>query len=182
MWVKKDGGLWDVTMGSFGGAEISELVDIFLLHQFKTGFPTVDFGLYRDDGLGHCEDMPGPTRDKMRKDIIKLFKDNRLNITIEMNAKVVNFLDCTFNLEKSIFHPFRKDNSDLLYINSKSNHPPGITKQLPTMVEQRSTNLSSSREQFVKAKSDYEKALGESGFKTNMKFTKQTPRSKSRAR
>ena len=32
VWVKKRGNLFDVTMGSFNGAEICELADLYLLH------------------------------------------------------------------------------------------------------------------------------------------------------
>ena len=48
---KKEGGLSDVTMGAFDGAEVCELVGNFLLHQLSMKFNKNDFGLYRDDGL-----------------------------------------------------------------------------------------------------------------------------------
>ena len=35
-WIKKDGNLFDVTMGSYEGAEICELVGLFLLHKSNT--------------------------------------------------------------------------------------------------------------------------------------------------
>ena len=97
-------------------------------------FPTISFGLYRDDGLGSYQDVPGPDRDRIRKNIIKLFKDNNLNITIDINKNIVNFLDCSFNLDKGTFGPYKKPNNDLLYISSDSNHPPNIKKQLPKML------------------------------------------------
>ena len=37
-WVKKEG-VFDVTMGSFHGAEIAELVGLYLLSELKNGFP-----------------------------------------------------------------------------------------------------------------------------------------------
>ena len=40
-WTKKDESLFNVTMVSFNGAEICELVRLYILHQV---------GLYRDDG------------------------------------------------------------------------------------------------------------------------------------
>ena len=45
-WSKKDGSLFDVTMSSFDGAEICELVGLFLLHQVEIKFPEINFGLY----------------------------------------------------------------------------------------------------------------------------------------
>ena len=34
-WIKKDGNLFDVTMGSHYGAEICEVVGLFLLHELN---------------------------------------------------------------------------------------------------------------------------------------------------
>ena len=31
VWIKKDGGLFDVTMGAFDGAEVCELIGTYLL-------------------------------------------------------------------------------------------------------------------------------------------------------
>ena len=48
--MKKDG-LFDVTMGASGGAEISELVGSFLLDEISKKYDKNSIGLYRDDGL-----------------------------------------------------------------------------------------------------------------------------------
>ena len=51
-WVKKTGNpLFDVTMGSFDGAELCELVGLYLLNKIKPLLGTGNVGLYRDDGL-----------------------------------------------------------------------------------------------------------------------------------
>jgi hypothetical protein len=51
-WGKKtSANLFDVTMGSYDGAESCELVGSFLLHQI-TQKHGENFGIYRDDGLG----------------------------------------------------------------------------------------------------------------------------------
>ena len=49
-WEKKSGGNCDITMGSWDGAECSDLVGLYLLSQLKT--LGVNLGLYRNDGLG----------------------------------------------------------------------------------------------------------------------------------
>ena len=49
-WQKKSSSTFDVTMGSFDGAETCELVGGFLLSQLQTKFGD-KIGLYRDDGL-----------------------------------------------------------------------------------------------------------------------------------
>ena len=79
IWVKKNNDLFDVTMGSYDGAEVCELVGLYLLHQVKSAFPSISFGLFRDDGLGYYKNMPGPETERTRKTIIKLFKNNGLN-------------------------------------------------------------------------------------------------------
>ena len=56
-WIKKgnSNGKFDVPMGSWDGAEVCELVGLYLLHQLTSGtnkvFDIQDVGLYRDDGL-----------------------------------------------------------------------------------------------------------------------------------
>ena len=49
VWRKKGTGTFDNTMGSFDGAEICELVGIYLLSIVR-GL-NIDTGLYRDDGI-----------------------------------------------------------------------------------------------------------------------------------
>ena len=49
--VKKDYPNFDVTMGSFDGAEVCELVGLYLLNILKSEFGGKNIGLYRDDGL-----------------------------------------------------------------------------------------------------------------------------------
>ena len=50
-WMKKDSGLFDVTMGAYDGAEVCELVGTFLLYKLSLKYNKNDIGLYRDDGL-----------------------------------------------------------------------------------------------------------------------------------
>jgi hypothetical protein len=57
-WGKKfSSNLFDVTMGSFDGAESCELVGSFLLHLITMKHGN-KFGLYRDDGLGIIKATP----------------------------------------------------------------------------------------------------------------------------
>ena len=85
-WIKKgDDTLFDVTMGSFDGAEICELVGLYLLDKLSSLIGRKDVGLYRDDGLAAINSSSGPVLDKMRKNIIALFNNDRLLMTIETN-------------------------------------------------------------------------------------------------
>ena len=126
--------------------------------------------------------LPGPTRDRIRKQIIEVFKQNGLDITISMNHTKVDFLDVTLDLSKSAFYPFKKPNNELQYINSQSNHPPNIIKQLPKMIEKRLSELSCNESEFNRAKPDYEAALKTAGFNTKLQFTKKQNTRRTRTR
>ena len=48
--------LFDVAMGSYDGAEICELVGLYILNKISAIFGKNRVGLYRDDGLAlHCK-------------------------------------------------------------------------------------------------------------------------------
>ena len=74
-----------------------------------------------------------------------MFTQKGLQIIIECNLKVVNYLDVTFNLNDGSYRPYRKSNDETHYIHIQSDHPPSITKQLPRSIEKRLSQLSSSK-------------------------------------
>ena len=84
--INKDSNLFDVTMGSYDGAEICELVDLFLLHELNALVAGREgsLGLFRDDGLAavyNCTltyTLFGPAIDCLKKDITKIFQNNGL--------------------------------------------------------------------------------------------------------
>ena len=50
-WTKKDqNNMFDVTMGSFDGAEVCELIGLFILNTLSDKYGKNNVGLYRDDG------------------------------------------------------------------------------------------------------------------------------------
>ena len=157
-------------MGSFDGTEVCELVGLYLLDKLSELLGKDNVGLYRDDGLAAVKSTSGPVLDKMRKNIITLFKNEGLGITIDTNLIETDFLDVTFNLTSGKFFPYRKPNNIPLYINVKSNHPPSIIKDLPKMINKRLSDLSCNKEEFDKAKPLYEKSLHESGYKISMSY------------
>ena len=163
-WVKKNNPEFDVTMGAYDGAEVCELVGLFLLSKVKASFRDLDFGLYRDDGLGYTRKLSGPKIDRMRKDIIKLFQSYGLKIEITCNLHHVDFLDVSFDLRSGKYSPFRKPNDTPLYIHRKSNHPPSIIKQLPSMISERISSNSCDVSEFEKVKDVYNSSLEKSGY------------------
>ena len=74
IWVKKDNPKFEVTMGSFDGAEVCELVGLYLLNILKTEFVGKNMRLYREDGLSCFENESGLELGKIKK-ICKMFKD-----------------------------------------------------------------------------------------------------------
>ena len=107
-WMKKDSRLFDVTMGAYDGVEVWKLVGTFLLHKLSLKYNKNDIGLYHDDGLAIFKNISGPKSEKSKKDIQKLFKENELDINIQCNMKMVNYLDVTLNLENSTYCPYQK--------------------------------------------------------------------------
>ena len=131
-WAKKvKNEEFDVRMGCFDGAEICELVGIYNLHQLKSVMRKENACLYRDDGLGILRNLSDPEVERIRKRIIKIFKDCGLNITIKMKLKTVVFLDVRFDLVNNAYQPYHKPNNEPVYIHKQSNHPPNILKEFP---------------------------------------------------
>ena len=60
-------------------------------------------GLYRDDGLGVLRNLPGPETERLRKYVVKIFKDCGLSITSKKNLRIVDYLDVTFDLQNNSY-------------------------------------------------------------------------------
>ena len=54
-------------MGVFDGAQVCELVGVFLLHQLSKLYEEKDIGLYRDDGLAVFKNKSEPQLKKFKK-------------------------------------------------------------------------------------------------------------------
>ena len=67
---------------------------------------------------------------KTKKSLRKIFRDNGLKITVEVNLGKVNFLDVTLDPLKSSFAPYTKPNNTTVYVHAQSNHPPSIIKNI----------------------------------------------------
>ena len=172
--MKKDSGLFDVTMGAYDEAEVCELVGTFLLYKLSLKYNKNNIGLYRDDGLAIFKNISGPKSEKVKKDIQKLFKENELDIVIQCNMKTINYLDVTLNLENSTYRTYQKKKKQIKYINIESNHPPCIIKQLLLSIESRLSSLSSSEEIFNDSVIRYQDALDKSGHKHKLKYQANT--------
>ena len=182
VWTKKNNSLFDVTMGSYDGAEVCDLIGLYLLNEMKLMFSNLDLGLYGNDGLGRYKNLSGPATERLKKAMVKFFSDNGLKITIEFNMQRVNFLDVTFDLSNGKYWPYRKPNDQPLYIHKESNHPPSIIRQLPNMIEKRISDISCDEQEFDNVKGEYNRALENSGFTQKIKYTKSFPKRRNRNR
>jgi hypothetical protein len=183
VWQRKDS-LFDVTMGAPDGAEVCELVGVYILHKLSgtLDVPIEHIGLYRDDGLIMARSIDGPGMERIRKQLFATFKSEGLKITVSPPSNSVDFLDVTFCKDGS-FRPFRKPGKVTQYVHRLSNHPPSITRNIPDMIKHRINSTSSSSEIFDAAKQHYEDALKQSEYEDcTMEYTATTPGPRKRNR
>ena len=105
------------------------------------------------------------------------FRERR-KVTLEIGEMKANFLDVTLDLHKDTYRPFRKPNSQILYIDINSNHPRHIKKELPNMIQKRLCTLSKTNTEFNQTKDNYESALKKSGHKSKLEFKKDEKKTK----
>ena len=129
-WKKKQSGLFDVTMGVYGGAEVCKLVGTYMFSLISEKHNKKDLGLYRDDRLRVVKNKSGPETKTIKKNIEKIFKENKLDIVIKRNMKLVNYLDVTLNLNNSNYKPYHKPDNEILHIYKNSNNPLILLNQI----------------------------------------------------
>ena len=123
-------------MGCFDGVEVCELVGIFILNKSNV-FKATYLVYIEMTGWQLFKGLSGLEIERLKKNVVKTFKDYGLNLTIEANLHIVNYLDVTFDLQKSTYLPYRKPDNPPVYINSCSNHPPTVIKQLPKSISKK---------------------------------------------
>ena len=103
LWRKKrannNNSLFDVTQRSYMGAELCQLVGIFLLDWLKNIFGLKRVGLYRDDGISVLPNSSGFKVKKLKKRTHKFFKSMGLRVTVESPLVTTDFLDVKLNLK-----------------------------------------------------------------------------------
>ena len=164
-WKKKNTEIcFDVTMGNFDAADICELVGIHILSILSNKLDKQSTGFYRDYELVLLRNTSKQKTDRLRKDVIVIFKNAGFKIEIKTNLHIVHFFDVTFNLLDEMYKLYKKPNDQLIHVNALSNHPQQIKKQLPISISNRLSNNSSNKQVFDMSKSEYGKALRESGY------------------
>ena len=79
--------------------------------------------------------------DRKRKQIVELFKQCELSITVDINFTTVDFPDLSFDLTN--------ETDDIsIFIHVNFNQPPSIIKELSNSISKRISSISSSEEIF----------------------------------
>jgi hypothetical protein len=172
-WMKKGDSEFDVAQGSYDGAEACELVGLYILAKLNT--LNLNVGIYRDDGLASTSSSPRQV-DIIKKKIKAVFNNLGLEITIEANLKIINFLDICMDLDANTYKPYIKPNTTPLYIHSQSNHPPTVIKNLPAGINKRLSTISCNKQVFDTAAPLYQEALEKSGYKFKLDFDPEAAR------
>lgn len=168
-WIKRgQEDMFDVTMGSYDGAETCELVAIYMLHEINRKIGQ-NFGLYRDDGLGAIRGTPREV-EQTKKKLCAVFREFGLSITVSANLKIVDFLDVTLDISAGTYKPFIKPNNQPLYVHKDSNHPPRIINNIPKSINERLNKISSNQVYFDRAANVYQPALRSSGYMHQLKY------------
>ena len=172
-WAKKGGEIFDVGMGFFDGAEISEIVGLFLLEEIRTELG-INIGIYRDDGCG-VTDLPPQDAENLKKQIGAIFRRHKLEITSKANKKRVEFLDIYMDLDLDEYGPYIKENNAPLYVDAGSNHPSKVLENIPKGINRRLSQISATNSIFEKAAPKYQDALEKSGHKYRLNFDPSPP-------
>ena len=111
-------------MGVYNDTVVCELIKYIFLDRKNIGF-------YRDDRLSIFKNCSGLQMEKIKKQLQEVLRNNGLDVIIECNMKIVNYLDVTFNLNDGNHRPYQKSDKVIQCIHVKSKHPPNIIKQIP---------------------------------------------------
>ena len=97
-------------MGSFDGAEIYELVDLFFFDRLASVLVKENVGLCQDDGLAVLRNKSGKTMERTKKKIkiTRVFEAEGIRITFDCNLSRTDFLDVCFDLNEETYIPYRK--------------------------------------------------------------------------
>ena len=181
-WVKKknqsEEQVFDVAMGSYSGAEVCELIGLYMLNGLSNIFGKEMVGLYRDDGLAAIPIQSGAKTEKLKAAVHRLAKGMGLKVTIEAPLRRTDFLDVQLDVDTMSFSPFHKPNSRIVYVNAKSNHPKNIIDGIPKSVNDRLIKRSSNEARFEESKTEYEIALTQAGYKPQLEYRNDSVKTK----
>ena len=83
------------------------------------------------------------------------------------------YICVTLNLITSLYTTYKKLNDNFLYINTSSDHPPQIIKQLANSINKRLCDYSENEQVFITVKPICENALHKAGYKSSLKYSEE---------
>ena len=86
-------------MGSYDGADLCELIGIYIESLLEGTLEKDQMGLYHDDGIIILRNTNSQQTDKIGKKILSIFKSIDFKIEITINLRKVDFLEVNFNSE-----------------------------------------------------------------------------------
>ena len=114
-------------MGSYDGAEVCELVGIYLLNRItdknKGTFEKENVGLYRDDGLSVIRGSESE-KESIVKKLHKIFNEENLKITTENGKTGTDYLNLYLDLKNNCYRQWKKPNNNPIYVHKDSSHAP----------------------------------------------------------
>ena len=82
---------FDVSMGANDGAEICDLVGLYIHTEIHENIDFTSVGSCRYDGLAVIRSASGSSLDRYGKKLITIFHDNELKITVKTGKTSINF-------------------------------------------------------------------------------------------
>ena len=146
-------------MGSFDDVEIWKFAGIHILSLLSNELDKQSTGLPQDDGLILLRNRSKQRTDRIRKDVIEIFRNagfKSFKVEIKTNLHIADFLDVTFNLLDGMYTPYKNKPSTTDYKTTTNIYKYNISNRL--------SNNSSNKQVFDISKGEYEKALRESGY------------------
>ena len=131
VWVKKGNSLFDVTMGSFDGAETCDIVGLLLL--LELSHLTINVGLYRDNLLS-VSSLGARQVEKVGQQIREIFRRHGLGHKVEANMQATDFLDVFLDLKAGTRRAWVKPKQAIYYVHREYNHPTHVLKIIPIEV------------------------------------------------
>ena len=88
----KEEGLFDVTVGSYDGLEVCEIVGPFLFDKISGRYDRRSISLYCDDEEPVFKNKSITLLERIQKSLQKIFKNFDLEIVTESKLRIVNYL------------------------------------------------------------------------------------------
>ena len=114
--LKKGESNFDITVRTYDGAEVCELIGIFMFSLLSKHINKNHIELYRNDGLAILKNNSRTEAEKFKKKFQKLFKEKHIDIIVQYNFKITNFFNITLKLNDGSYRPYRKSKQETNYI------------------------------------------------------------------